>query len=343
MPLAPFVDAIVVGEADGLMVPVLRVLRDAGSRQSAMDRLAEMDHVLVPARHGNVLPPLARASAAELPAWSHLRSPEAELSNMVLVEASRGCSRTCRYCVMRRSEAARMRVVPVERILAAVPEDAERVGLVGAAVSDHPQIARVVRQLVDRGCGVGLSSLRPERLDDELVGALADAGYRTLTTAMDGLSQSLRDGLDRRVTAAELEAAARLARKHGMARLKLYLMVGVPGEADDDVDEAAALVRELSRIVPVSLAISSFCAKANTPLSTEGFAGSNVIERRLRRLRHGLKGRAEIRATSVRWAWMEYLLARGGAEHGHAVLRAVRAGGAFRHYRAELAPLDVDG
>jgi radical SAM superfamily enzyme YgiQ (UPF0313 family) len=124
-----------------------------------------------------------------------------------------------------------------------------------------------------------------------------------------------------------------------LARLKLYVMVGVPGERDEDVDEAAALVRELSRLVPVSVAVSPFCAKRNTPLQSEPFAGVAVIDARLRRLRRGLRGRAELRATSSRWAWVEHQLASGDEAHGRAVLRAVRAGGSFRAYRDALEPL----
>ena len=100
---------------------------------------------------------------------------------MFLIETERGCSRGCTYCVMRRSTNGGMRIVPKERVLSLIPEDARRVGLVGAAVSDHPHVVEIVRTLADRGCEVGLSSLRPDRLNDDFVGALRLAGYRTLS------------------------------------------------------------------------------------------------------------------------------------------------------------------
>src|SRR6185295_824927 len=117
-----------------------------------------------------------------------------------------------------------MRIVPKDRILELIPSAARRVGLVGAAVSDHPKIAEIVRTLAERGCEVGLSSLRPDRLSEEFVGALKLAGYRTLTTAMDGTSERVRDLLERRARPKHLEKAAELARRHGMSRLKLYLI-----------------------------------------------------------------------------------------------------------------------
>ncbi|WP_438040358.1 B12-binding domain-containing radical SAM protein [Sorangium sp. So ce128] len=332
LPLAVFADAIIMGEADTLAVEALRVLRDASSREAALDALAALPHVFVPARHGAEMPPVAQCDNALLPAWSPIRAEETELSNMFLIEAERGCSRGCTYCVMRRSTNGGMRIVPKERLLELIPEDARRVGLVGAAVSDHPKIVEVVRTLAERGCEVGLSSLRPDRLTDEFVGALRLAGYKTLTTAMDGTSERVRETLERRARPRHLQRAAELARQHGMNRLKLYLMVGVPGETDADVDECVSFVTELSRIVPVALGIAPFCPKRNTPLHGARFAGIDVVNKRLDRLRRGLRGRADVRATSARWAWVEAVLAAGGEAEGHAVLQAVHAGGSFRDY-----------
>jgi radical SAM superfamily enzyme YgiQ (UPF0313 family) len=337
-PLAPFVDAIVMGEGDELALEVLRALRDAPSRTAALDALAAIPHVFVPARHAS-LPSIAQCDDALLPAWSPIRTPEAELSDMFLIETERGCSRGCTYCVMRRSTNGGMRVVSKERILELVPADARRVGLVGAAVSDHPRIAEIVRTLGERGCEVGLSSLRPDRLNDEFVGALRLAGYKTLTTAMDGASDRLRDTLERRARIRHLERAAELARAHGMNRLKLYLMIGVPSETDADIDECVAFTSALSQRIPVALGIAPFCPKRNTPLSGAPFAGIDVVEHRLQRLRRGLRGRAEVRSTSARWAWVEAVLAMGGEAEGRAVMHAVHEGGTFAAYQRAFAAL----
>jgi radical SAM superfamily enzyme YgiQ (UPF0313 family) len=276
---------------------------------------------------------------AVLPAFSAIRTPHTELSNMFLIEAERGCSRGCTYCVMRRSTNGGMRIVPAEVLLEAIPRDATRVGLVGAAVSDHPKIVDVVNALADRGCHVGLSSLRPDKLarGDDFVAALARVGYRTLTTAMDGTSERVRETLDRRARPAHLLKCAELARKHGMDRLKLYLMIGTPDETDGDVDECIAFATELSRIVPLALGIAPFCSKRNTPLDGLPFAGIGVVDARLERLRRGLRGRVDVRATSARWAWVEYVLAQGGEAEGAAVVEAVAAGGSFHAYKKAFA------
>jgi radical SAM superfamily enzyme YgiQ (UPF0313 family) len=189
---------------------------------------------------------------------------------------------------------------------------------------------------------VGLSSLRPDRLanTEGFVAALARVGYRTLTTAMDGTSDRVRDTLDRRARPKHLVRCSELAKAHGMDRLKLYLMVGTPGETDADVDECIEFAAELSRILPLALGIAPFCPKRNTPLDAAPFAGIRVVEDRLGRLRRGLRGRVDLRATSARWAWVEYLLAQGGETEGLAVLDAVADGGSFRAYERAFARVE---
>jgi radical SAM superfamily enzyme YgiQ (UPF0313 family) len=343
--LSAIADAIVVGEAETRIVQVVRALQaSAPSREAQLDALARIPHVFVPSLH-DALPQVGAEDDSELPAYSAIRTPHMVLSDMFLVETERGCSRGCTYCVMRRSTNGGMRIVPAAKVLATVPADVRRVGLVGAAVSDHPEIVGIVNALADRGCEVGLSSLRPDRLaaHPEFVAALARAGYRTMTTAMDGTSERVRALLDRRARPKHLRRCAELAKEHGMDRMKLYLMIGTPEETDEDVDECVGFVAELSTVLPIALGIAPFCPKRNTPLSSAPFAGIDVVDRRLQRLRRGLRGRADVRATSARWAWVEYVLAQGGEAEGLAVIDAVEAGGSFRAYEKAFSRLRPTG
>lgn len=337
-PLSPYCDAVIMGEAEALVVDVVRVLESTRKRADQLAALAKLPHVWVPSLHGEQLPSLSQCDDELLPAWGPLRAADTELSSMFLIETSRGCSRGCTYCVMRRSTNGGMRIVPHEKILETIPVDARRVGLVGAAVSDHPRIVDIVRTLTERGAEVGLSSLRPDKLKLEFVQALKAAGYRTLTTAMDGPSERMRKQLDRRAEIRHLLRAAENARAVKMERLKLYLMVGLPGETDEDIDECVRFTTELSKIVPVALGIAPFCPKRNTPMVDAPFAGVDVVDYRLDRLRRGLRGRADVRSISAKWSWIEALLARGGDAEGRAVADAVHAGGGFAAYKKAFAP-----
>jgi radical SAM superfamily enzyme YgiQ (UPF0313 family) len=344
LPLAPFADAILMGEADETVHQALDVIFGCASKEEAKRALARaIPSCFVPDLHGDDMPDIAKCDAALLPAYAQIRTPHTELSNMFLLEAERGCHRQCAYCVMRRSTNGGMRLVSKERILELIPDDAPRVGLVGAAVSDHPKIAEIVETLADQGREVGLSSLRPDRLNDRFVAALKRAGYRTLTTASDGASQRLRDMVQRKAREKHLLRAAQLAAAHGMQRMKLYMIVGLPEETEADIDELVEMAAELSSHVPLSLGIAPFVSKRNTPLDGQPFAGIKTVQRRLKRLRRGVRrSRVELRATSARWAWVEWMLAQGGRAEGRAVLEAVRAGGSFRDYERAFAALPAE-
>jgi radical SAM superfamily enzyme YgiQ (UPF0313 family) len=298
------------------------------------------------------VPHVAAVDDALLPARSVIATPNTELADMFMTEAARGCSRGCTYCVMRRSTNGGMRIVPRETIVAGVPADARRVGLVGAAVTDHPDIAAIVRDIVTGTGGaaareIGISSLRADKLTDELVGLLARGGYRTLTVAADGASERMRRVVERSTRADHLLRSAGLARAHGLRTLKIYMMFGVPGETDADIDELIALSRELAAIHPrVAYGLAPFVAKRNTPLDGEPFAGIDVVEGRIERARRGLRaaglaGKVEVRPTSARWAWVEYMLAQGETSAGLAVLDAYRAGGTFAAYRKAFSSRSI--
>jgi radical SAM superfamily enzyme YgiQ (UPF0313 family) len=335
---APFVDAMLLGEAESTATAAVQALFDAESRTGWLDAVERLPGGFVPERR-TTLPIPARAPDALLPARSSWISPDAELSSMFLIEGERGCHRQCTFCVMRRGGTlGGMRLVTPERIMSFVPEYASRVGLVGAAISDHPQLVGLLEQIVRSGRGVGISSLRADRVarKPDIARLLREGGYKTLTVASDAASERLRKEISKGTKEGHLLDCARLAAEYKYKVLKVYMMVGVPGETEEDIEELIRFSREIGRIVPVSLGVAPFVPKRNTPLDVVEYAGIRTVERRLKQLSRGLKGVAEVRPTSARWAWVEAELAQGGWSAGEAVYRAVLAGGKFAHFRREL-------
>jgi len=334
-PLGAIADALLVGEADATAAPAARAFFEGG-REAWLDAVAALPGGWVPERGGDPPEP-ARVDDVQLPAHARFWSPDADFADMFLVEAERGCSRRCGFCVMRRGSHG-MRLVEPERILATVPADAPRVGLVGAAVSDHPQLTDILEALMAAGKGVGVSSLRADRVarQPRLAELLRQSGYRTLTVAADAPSEALRASIQKDVHADHLLACAALAREHRFERVKLYAIIGLPGEDDDDITELVGLVRTMAAIHPVDLAVSPLVPKHRTPLVDAPFAGIKVVERRVARLKKELRGVAGFRPTSARWAWVESQLAMGDQATGEAAVRAVRAGGKFSAWKRAL-------
>ncbi len=343
LPAAPFVDGMILGEADDIVADTCEAFFADGT-------LAHLSHVqggYLPDLHGEALPPIARAEDAHLPAHSRLWTPETELHDMFLIEGERGCHRSCTFCVMRRDTKPEtggakggMRLITPERLLELVPEDAPRVGLVGAAISDHPQLVGLLEALLSAGKGIGISSLRGDRvaLKPDIPRLLRLGGYATLTVASDAASQRLRRTLSKGTTEAQLLACAEAAREHKYRLLKVYMMLGVPDEQPEDIEELITFTRKLAAIHPVALGIAPFVPKRNTPLDGAAFAGIATVDKRLDRVRQGLRGvRAEVRPTSARWAWVEYQLAQAGWEGGEACLTVTERGGAFVEWKRAFA------
>lgn len=331
IPLAPFADLIILGEGEEL----IHVFLDAASQMNRTDLLAYFSRLPGCYVPGQSKPPLRLSKVSDdcLPARSQILTRNTVLASMFLIEAERGCSRDCTYCVMRRTTNGGMRIASSEKLLSLIPRHIRRVGLVGAAITDHPGLKTIVRKIVESGQEIGISSLRADRLDAELVELLSMGGYRTLTTASDGVSQRLRDLMNRRTSENHLIRAAELARKFSLKRLKLYQMIGFPGETEADVEELIRFSKELTRIVPLSMTISPFVAKRNTPLDGAPFESISTLEAKLTKLRAGTKGLVSLRPSSARWAWVEYMLSQGGESAGLAAWDAWRAGGSFQAWK----------
>ncbi len=349
VPIGPFADVVVMGEGDELIQTVLDAVEASQDRDELLTRLSAVPHLWVPAIHGERLLPVAKSPNALLPAYSAIVTPNTELSNMHLVEAERGCHRKCSFCVMRRSTNDGMRLGSPDAILDSIPEYAKRVGLVGAAVSDHPKLKEIVERIVATGRGVGLSSLRADRMDSELVELLKSGGYRTLTVASDGASERMRVVLEKTIREEHLFDTAHLVAKHNLRYLKIYMMIGVPGETQEDIDELVAFCAEISKICGVALGIAPFVSKRNTPLDRQPFAGIREVDRTLKTLQKSLRGKVDLRSTSARWAWVEWCMAQGGFDMADAAEEAWRNGGGFSAWKKAIAkhqrteqPSDLD-
>ncbi|MDD5307352.1 MAG: radical SAM protein [Deltaproteobacteria bacterium] len=341
--VAPFADAVVVGEAEELLEPLGEAIVSARGRDEFLDAIGTSRCGLWRSLLEPEPPEPAVAPVGVLPAFAATWSSAAELKDLFLVEATRGCARACAFCVLaRRSGGAGVfRAVPAARILAAVTEGAPGVGLVGAAVTDHPEIEDIVRAVVARGRRASLSSIRADRLTPGLASALVAGGLATITLSADGASQRLRDRIRKGITGDDLARAASVAASAGARNLKIYAMAGLPTEEDEDVLELAALVRSLDARLRLSVAVQAFVPKPGTPLAREPMADPGVIRRRVALLRSALAGRATVLPTSPRWSWLDWKLAHSGRKAALAAVAAERAGGGFGAWRAAIEELGL--
>ncbi|WP_027482136.1 B12-binding domain-containing radical SAM protein [Deinococcus pimensis] len=315
-PLTPFADIIAIGDGEQLVPVISEALREAGSREEFYDLIDGVPGIFLPHRHVHE-PKWATAPKELLPAYSQIVTPHSELSNMFLVEAQRGCPRPCTFCLARTMYGPN-RNNGGDELLERIPDWATKVGLVGAALSDFPHTKYVGRKLTERGVKLGVSSIRADTVDEELAAILKAGGLRTFTVASDAPSERLRRWLKKGITTEDLLKTAHISRSLGFSGIKVYMMIGLGPETDDDITELIEFTRELAKINRVALGISPFVPKRHTPHFADPFAGVKTIEGRLKRIQKELRTTAELRNVSAKWAWVESVVARGGAEVGMA-------------------------
>jgi radical SAM superfamily enzyme YgiQ (UPF0313 family) len=335
--LFPFADVVATGGADHLFAPLGEALvRSNGDKPFLLASIANR----YPGLYVTSLGPFSAetpspAVSPETPAAAVTWSPDAEFRNLFLVEATRGCRRGCAFCTLSRHSANTppFHAFSVDQIVRAVPEDAPGVGLVGAAVTDHPEIERLTAILLEKGKRVSLSSIRADRLTLGLATTLRQGGGRTLTLAADGASERLRRRVRKGIREQHLIDAVAIAREAGFQSLKLYAMVGLPGEEASDIDEYAALLVALSRSLKVSTTVQAFVPKPNTPLAHEPMTELRGLMDRLDRLRRLTKGKVNVLPTSPKWSYVDWKIAHAGEKAALMAIDAEAAGGGFAAWK----------
>lgn len=363
-PLADFVDAFIIGEGEETIQRVVDCYQQWQATDEAksdlLHKLASLPGVYIPSLyevtydHDGLINDFAANNGAPetifrcwvesldaYPAYSYILTPHTEFGDMFLVEIARGCGRHCRFCM-----AGYCYRKPRNRSLANVLETAKmglqyrtKIGLVGAAISDYPEIDQLCTDLMNLGAKISVASLRADSLTEPLVEALAFSGHKTLTLAPEAGSERMRKIINKDITETDIIRSVKMAREHGIPNIKLYFMIGFAVEREEDVEAIVELAVKLHDLITgdghpagtITLSVNPFIPKPFTPFQRQAMAEQKEIEQKMDYITRQLKKykRIEVIAESPKWSMVQAALARGDRRLGPVLVSVLRDGGGF--------------
>lgn len=330
-PLAEIFDAFVIGEGEIILPPLVNAIINAENlpRLKKLEKLAEIPGVYVPTFKKSVSRQWIK-NLDDFPAHSTILTDDAEF-NMYLIETARGCGRHCRFCMAGycfRKPRNRSIDVLKQEILSA-KHFGKKIGLMGAAISDYPQINDLCRFILENNLQMSVASFRADSVTPELVHSLAKSGLKTLTIAPEVGSDKMRRVINKGLTEKNIFNAVELGLNAGIKNFRLYFMIGLPFEELSDVEEIAKLSARIKKMCAgrLTLSVNPFVPKPFTPFQWAPFAEKKYLDAALKILRSRLKSvhGIEIISESVKAAEIQAILSRGDRKISEIVLQSETA------------------
>ena len=374
-PFADFIDAFIIGEGEGIVTAVLERIRkgreNGESREETISALAQIDGVYVPVLYtpqyddkeqfigydiADGAPKIIRRHFEPLTSGGEtvIATNFTEFGAMYIIEVARGCGRHCRFCM-----AGYCFRVPRVRPLDILKEGVDRaeklgkkVGLMGAAISDYPEVDELVTYIRSKDMRYSCASLRADSLTQAVVDGLAESGQKTITIAPETGSERLRRVINKGISEENLRTAAQLSAKSGIQHMRLYIMIGLPTEMDEDIDAIVGLAeRTQAHMAEVgckgrlTLSINPFIPKPFTPFQWMAMDHQKSVEKKLQYIKKSLQKnrRIEVLVESPKEAYIQGVLARGDRRLGK-VLAACALDRGSKSFKSEMkrAGLDMD-
>ncbi|MEP6917632.1 MAG: radical SAM protein, partial [Acidobacteriota bacterium] len=377
-PLAPFADVIAAGEGEVLIPALMQAIRETDDRGECLRLLTGQRGFYIPSFYdvryaadgtiaafepmpGTGAPPVVKKAAVKAvdrldPPATSIFTPDTEFGSRFLIEVVRGCANLCRFCWAGYNYLP-VRAFPAERILelaANAKQYSSKAGLVSIALCDHPEIERILTGLLDLGYSISPASLRLDDLTEPIVRLLRKSGERSITIAPETGSDRLRRVINKTVTNEEILAATELIFANEIDNLKLYYMIGLPTETEDDlvaIRDLTVQMREImlkhgrprGRLGRIVGSVNPLIPKPGTayqwmPMEDPGL--TDAKGKRLRRLLAGIDN-VYFSIKSERHSYYQALLSLGDRRVASTIEAAERNGGQWRAAVAETG-LDAD-
>lgn len=366
-PLADFFDLFIVGEAEEVLPELISAYqryRDKPiTKEALLTHLAQIEGVYVPRFYevnygssgniesfkprGEVPSKIKRKTTKHLehfPAYSSILTPQTEFSNMFLMEVSRGCAHRCRFCAIgcvyqpyRRRNLEELKATATIGL-----QQQLKIGLIGATLSDHPQITSLCNFIIQEEGKFSATSMRIDLVDDQLIKMLKKSGHQTITLAPETGSERLRRVINKHLSDKQIFNTLEIIALHRFRYLKLYFLIGLPTEKAEDIEHLIELTKKikhhLTKSLPrsrypetITLSINPFIPKPSTPFQWHPLEHITILKNKLKKIKKSLKKEKKIVVTwdLPKWSYLQCLLSRGDRRVGKILMAAHQLGGSW--------------
>lgn len=349
-PYVDFVDAFVIGEGDLVVHNLIDIVKEAGSREAAIEAMAGVRGVYVPRFNprsvqrlviddlDSIKYPIAQI-VPNLPDGSKL---EPVFGKSFLLEVTRGCGHSCRFCLVghvcrpRRSRSLKKLQEIVESGLESTP--VSKISLIGSSLGDMDDLESLVCWIVENGNEISVPSLRADSVTRPLLDCLVRGGQRTFTIAPETGSANLRRSIGKGLDDDSIYSAIQIAEEAGYRSIKLYFVIGLPGEEESDIEDTGRMIARITKgsKMRVTASINPFIPKAQTRWEREPQPSIDELRRRLRVIQGQIRGeKVTIETLDMRSARIQAALSIGGRNLGKVIQKASEYGGFGGWRRAE--------
>jgi len=337
-PILPFVDGLLVGDGEEVFSLIGDVMTEAKENRLSRDEILENLSSLPGMYVEGISKRVRRQILSDLdkyPTYTQIVTSESHFKNLFVTELSRGCPRRCKFCAAREIYKP-FRYRSHETILRSIEDfnpGAKRIGLEGSAVSDYPRLTELCEKILNLGFDISFSSIRADKITDEMEEVIKRSKLRTFTIAPEAGSELLRDFIGKQISDGEILKGIERLTDTEVSILKLYFMIGLPHETDEDAAAIADLTNMVAKIFTggkksrqVRLSINTFIPKPFTPFESEPVAREKDLLRKRNIVKNRIDKNIVISAKSSKKDILQALLALGNREVGLALMDAVQQG-----------------
>lgn len=344
IPYKDFFDFMIIGDGEQLNTNVVTILADNKDKpkDEILELLAKLNGVYVPTLNQEKI--VKNSCKIENCVYTPILSDDAFFKDMFIIEISRGCANCCGFCMASYLNLP-VRFAPYENIIEAIDlglQYTNKIALLGAQVSIHPkfkQICEYIAQKVQKNPEIemSISSLRVDAVDDAMIKTLVSAHQKHVTIAIEAGSERLRKVINKNITEEQIKHTVETARLNGLKGVKIYAMIGIPTETQEDLNEMVRVAKELKQAnkgFDISFAFSSFIPKPHTPLQWCGRFSTKELEKRQNFLQKEFhKIGVKTSFSSIKWDYWQTVLSRGDDKISDFIIDVYKNGsklGAFK-------------